>query len=101
LLLGEEAGRYLFRIVALKEILSNPKKYGFNFREKDLYTNIPTYKVEVDSAVTDFTQFAQSFGINYKILKLHNPWLREPHLNNKSKKPYYVEIPKEGYYGLN
>ena len=101
LLLGEETGRYLFRIVALKEILSNPKKYGFNFREKDLYTNIPTYKVEVDSAVTDFTQFAQSFGINYKILKLHNPWLREPHLNNKSKKPYYVEIPKDGYYGLN
>ena len=101
LLLGEETGRYLFRIVALKEILSNPKKYGFNFREKDLYTNIPTYKVEVDSAVTDFTQFAQGFGINYKILKLHNPWLREPHLNNKSKKPYYVEIPKEGYYGLN
>jgi len=101
LLLGEETGRYLFRIVALKEILSNPKKYGFNFRDKDLYTNIPTYKVEVDTAVTDFTQFAQSFGINYKILKLHNPWLREPHLNNKSGKPYYVEIPKEGYYGLN
>ena len=98
LLLGEETGRYLFRIVALKEILSNPKKYGFNFRDKDLYTNIPTYKVEVDTAVTDFTQFAQRFGINYKILKLHNPWLREPHLNNKSRKPYFVEIPKEGYY---
>ncbi|WP_339894092.1 lytic transglycosylase domain-containing protein [uncultured Algibacter sp.] len=101
LLLGEETGRYLFRIVALKEILSNPKKYGFNFRDKDLYTNIPTYKVEVDTAVTDFTQFAQRFGINYKILKLHNPWLREPHLNNKSRKPYFVEIPKAGYYGLN
>ena len=101
LLLGEETGRYLFRIVALKEILSNPKIYGFNFREKDLYTNVPTYIVEVDSAVADFTQFAQRFGINYKILKLHNPWLREPHLNNKSKKAYYVEIPKEGYYGLN
>jgi len=101
LLLGEETGRYLFRIVALKEILSNPKKYGFNFRDKDLYTIIPTYKVEVDTAVTDFTRFAQRFGINYKILKLHNPWLREPHLNNKSRKPYYVEIPKEGYYDLN
>ena len=98
LLLGEETGRYLFRIVALKEILSNPKKYGFNFRDKDLYTNIPTYKVEVDTAVADFTQFAQRFGINYKLLKLHNPWLREPHLNNKSRKLYLVEIPKEGYY---
>lgn len=101
LLLGEETGRYLFRIIALKEILSNPKKYGFNFREKDLYANIPTYRVEVDTAVTDFTQFAQRFGINYKLLKLHNPWLREPHLNNKSRKQYYVEIPKEGYYSVN
>lgn len=101
LLLGEETGRYLFRIVALKEILSNPSKYGFNFRDKDLYTNVPTYKIEVDTAVTDFTQFAQRFGINYKLLKLHNPWLREPHLNNKSRKLYHIDIPKEGYYDLN
>ncbi|MCH4552462.1 lytic transglycosylase domain-containing protein [Aestuariibaculum lutulentum] len=98
LLLGEETGRYLFRIVALKEILSHPAKYGFNFREKDLYQEVPTYKVKVDSAVTDFTKFAEGFGINYKILKLHNPWLREPHLNNKSRKMYEIDIPKEGYY---
>ncbi|SFZ92506.1 Transglycosylase SLT domain-containing protein [Flaviramulus basaltis] len=98
LLLGEETGRYLFRIVALKEILSHPAKYGFNFREKDLYKNVPTYTVEVDTAVTDFSKFAQNFRINYKILKLHNPWLREPYLNNRSRKLYHIEIPKEGYY---
>ncbi|MBT8271501.1 MAG: lytic transglycosylase domain-containing protein [Flavobacteriaceae bacterium] len=100
LLLGEETGRYLFRIVALKEILNNPDRYGFNFRYKDLYSNIPTFKVEVDTAVTDFVDFADRFGINYKILKLHNPWLREKHLNNKSQKLYYIEIPQEGYYSI-
>ncbi len=100
LLLGEETGRYLFRIVALKEILNHPGKYGFNFREKDLYTNIPTYQVKVDTAVADFSKFAQGFGINYKILKLHNPWLREPHLNNKSRKEYTIDIPEEGYYSV-
>jgi membrane-bound lytic murein transglycosylase D len=98
LLLGEETGRYMFRIVALKEILNNPAKYGFNFRHKDLYKTIPTYKVAVDTAVTDFVKFSEGFGINYKILKLHNPWLREPHLNNKSRKQYFIEIPKDGYY---
>jgi len=98
LLLGEETGRYMFRIVALKEILSHPKKYGFNFRDKDLYAHVPTYKIEVDTAVANFTKFAQRFGINYKVLKLHNPWLRESHLNNKFRKPYLIEIPKEGYY---
>jgi hypothetical protein len=98
LLLGEETGRYMFRIVALKEILNHPDKYGFNFRHKDLYKPIPTFKVAVDTAVTDFVKFSEKFGINYKILKLHNPWLREPHLNNKSRKEYFIEIPEEGHY---
>lgn len=100
LLLGEETGRYVFRIVALKEILSHPQKYGFNFSEEDLYKKIPTYKVEVDTAVTDFAGFAKKFGVNYKILKRHNPWLREPNLNNKSRKKYYIEIPEKGYYSV-
>jgi len=98
LLLGEETGRYVFRIIALKEILSNPDKYGFNFRDKDLYRYIPTYKVAVDTVVTDFASFAKGFGINYKILKIHNPWLREPKLNNASRKEYFIDIPQQGYY---
>jgi hypothetical protein len=100
LLLGEETGRYLFRIVALKEILNHPNTYGFNFNENDLYTSVPTYKVEVDTIVKDFSEFAKGFGINYKILKLHNPWLREPHLNNKSRKKYSIDIPKDGFYSV-
>lgn len=98
LLIGEETGRYLFRIVALKEIMKNPKTYGFNFNDTDLYNIIPTHEVVVDTDVTDFTAFAQEHGINYKILKIHNPWLRETRLNNKSKKKYIIDIPQKGYY---
>jgi hypothetical protein len=100
LLLGEETGRYVFRIVALKTILSDPLTYGFNFTDNDLYQTIPTVGVEVDTVVTDFTKFAKRFGINYKILKIHNPWLRESKLNNASRKKYRIEIPKEGYYSI-
>jgi hypothetical protein len=100
LLLGEETGRYVFRILALKEILQDPKRFGFNFREKDLYHDVPSYKVKVDTAVTDFPAFARSFGINYKILKIHNPWLREAHLNNRSRKEYFIELPEKGYYSM-
>ena len=98
LLLGEETGRYVFRIVAVKEILSNPKRYGFNFNKEDLYNHIPTFNVLVDEPITDFNAFAKQYSINYKILKLHNPWLREAHLNNVSGKEYLIKIPKEGYY---
>ena len=98
LLLGEETGRYMFRIVALKEIMTHPKKYGFNFSEKDLYKTVPTYKLKVDTAVTDFVKFAEKYDLNYKQLKIHNPWLREAFLNNKTRKVYSLEIPNKGYY---
>ena len=98
LLLGEETGRYIFRILALKEILKDPAQFGFNFREQDLYYEVPTYEVKVDTAVTDFVKFAESFDINYKILKIQNPWMREDHLNNSSHKLYTIKIPKKGYY---
>ncbi len=98
LLLGEETGRYVFRIMAIKEILSNPGKYGFDISQDDLYTNVPTFSVEIDTPVLSFADFAQQYEINYKILKRHNPWLREPHLNNSSGKKYTLEIPNKGYY---
>lgn len=98
LLLGEETGRYVFRIIAAKEILNHPEQYGFNFREKDLYEYIPVKEVVVDSAVSDFTQFVEPFGINYKILKIHNPWLREKNLENDSGKKYILKIPEPESY---
>lgn len=98
LLLNSETSRYVFRILALKEIMNNPEKYGFNFRQKDLYTNIPTYKVKVNTPVDDWAEWVKPYGINYKILKIHNPWLRDTFLKNASGKEYFIEIPEEGYY---
>lgn len=98
LLLGEETGRYVFRILAIKEILSDPAKYGFLLDQEDYYTEVPTFQVEVDTPVADFAVFARQYEINYKLLKRHNPWLREPHLNNASGKKYQIAIPHKGYY---
>lgn len=98
LLLGEETGRYVFRILAIKEILSHPGKYGYVVEKEDLYNNVPTFQVEVDTPVANFADFARQYEINYKILKRHNPWLREPHLNNASGKKYQMAIPLKGYY---
>ncbi|MFT7118054.1 MAG: membrane-bound lytic murein transglycosylase D [Flavobacteriales bacterium] len=98
LLLGEETGRYVFRILALKEILKNPKNFGFNVDPTHGYEVIPTKNVLVDYEVDDLSAFAKANDINYKILKIHNPWLREPSLNNKSKKKYTIAIPEKGYY---
>jgi hypothetical protein len=98
LLLGEETGRYMFRIIAIKEILSNPVNFGFNVAPEHRYQQIPVTSELVDYEVDDLAAFAKARNINYKILKIHNPWLRESNLNNKSKKAYQIDIPKDGYY---
>tara|TARA_Y100000385_G_scaffold195744_1_gene202598 strand:- start:8 stop:952 length:945 start_codon:yes stop_codon:yes gene_type:complete len=100
LLLNPETGRYVFRILAFKEILSNPEKYGFFVNQDDLYQAIPTNTIVVDTPIEDFAKFAKQQGINYKILKIHNPWLRDTFLKNASEKKYYIKIPKPGYYVL-
>lgn len=97
LLLTEETHRYVFRILALKEIMQNPVLYGYTLRQDELYNSIPTKKIEVDSTITDLAAFAKEQGINYKILKVHNPWLRDKKLTNSSKKKYVIEIPTSGY----
>ncbi len=98
LLLGQETGRYVFRIMAIKEILNSPEKYGFLIEEEDMYNAVPTFQVEVDEPVFSFADFAKEYEISYKVLKRHNPWLRQPHLNNASKKKYTIQIPNKGYY---
>ncbi|OYU82015.1 MAG: murein transglycosylase [Flavobacterium sp. BFFFF1] len=97
LLLNDETSRYVFRILALKEIMKNPEMYGFTIAPQDLYSNIPTRKLEVDTTITDLAAFALEQGINYKILKIHNPWLRDRKLLNAAKKKYIIEIPTTGY----
>ena len=97
LLLTEETSRYVFRILALKEIMKNADKYGYLIPNEALYVNLPTRKVVVDATITDLAAFALTQGINYKILKIHNPWLRDKQLMNPLKKSYTIEIPTKGY----
>ena len=94
LLLGRETSRYIFRILAVKEIMENANNYGFIFQENDLYKPYEIRKIELDTAISNITDFSKKMGVNYKTMKLHNPWLLENHLNNKSRKKYIFKIPK-------
>lgn len=100
LTLNSETARYVFRILAIKELMQNPKKYGFNFRKKDLYQPIPTETIILDSSVVDFGIWSKSVGINYRILKYHNPWLRQEYLKNSAGKSYSIKIPKKGHFWI-
>jgi membrane-bound lytic murein transglycosylase len=93
--LNNETSRYVFRILAVKEIMKNPKKYGFIFDKRHLYNELPTYSVMIDSSITNLISFAKQYNITYKDLKIYNPWLRDRKLENKDGKTYYIKIPKK------
>ena len=95
LLLTEETARYVFRILACKELLQSPKKYGFNIPAEHLYQPEELVEISVDRSIDDLVGFAKEQGINYKILKKHNPWLRKPKLTVRSGKSYVLSIPRK------
>ena len=93
--LNSETSRYVFRIIAVNEIMQNPKKYGFMFRKKDLYSMPSFRQMEVDSTIFSLSNFAKSHDINYKLLKQFNPWLRAASLPVESEKKYILKIPTD------
>ena len=91
--LNDETSRYVFRIIVIKEIMENPRKYGFVFRDNDLYTHPQVKQIRVDSTIDNLYSFAKDNNINYKILKKYNPWLRISKLPDESRRVYYIDIP--------
>lgn len=91
--LNDETSRYVFRIIVIKEIMENPRKYGFVFRDNDLYTHPQVKQIRVDSTINNLYSFAKDHNINYKILKKYNSWLRISKLPDESRKVYYIDIP--------
>lgn len=100
LLLPEETSRYMFRIMAMKEIMSNPYHYGFVLYRDQLYRPIATEEITVSSSIADLTKWAKEHGYSYYHLKEFNPWLRANKLTVRSGKTYTILLPKpeEMYY---
>lgn len=93
LYLNDETSRYVFRIIAIKEIIEHPRQYGFNVNPQHLYDEEPLKYVEVTESIKDLVAFAKSQGTNYKLLKRHNPWLRDDKLTVKKGKRYRIALP--------
>ena len=95
ILFGEETKRYVFRIIALKNIVESPESFGFYIKKEQMYKPTKYKELKVDIPINSISDFSKNLGLSYKNFKIHNPWLLENHLNNKSKKVYTILIPEE------
>lgn len=95
LFLPEETSRYMFRIMAMKEIFRDPYRYGFVLYADQLYRPIRTRQVRVTSPIADLATFAKQHGTTYFQLKEFNPWLRDSKISARKGVTinYQVDIP--------
>ena len=92
--LVEETSRYMFRILAAKTVLENPKAYGFVLKRSQLYPYIaPKEIITTTQQIDDLAAFARKHGVTVAQLREENPWLREYTMNNKSGRTYHIRIP--------
>lgn len=94
LLLNDETGSFIYRILAYKTLLSNPQHFGVNNKLKST-SSFPAFKiVKVDSSITNLSAFAKHLNTNVITIKTFNAWLIGDKLTNTEKHVYEFKIPK-------
>lgn len=94
LVLLPETSRYIFRLLAVKTVFSNPQAYGFELKAQDLYPTIPIAKtININKPVNSWASVAKKHGLTYLQLHEANPWIRSASMTNKQGKLYKVKIP--------
>ncbi len=93
LYLADETMRYMFRLLAMKTVMENPKKFGFRISADQLYQPMEFRTVTVDTPVEDWPSWAKEQGIDYLTLREYNPWIRAKSLPKMQLKTYTVKIP--------
>lgn len=93
MLLPEETMRYIFRILAFKQLIGEAERFGYVIPHYDQYKPVTVRYKEVTTSIPDLAAFAIENGTNYRTLKQMNPWLRSRKLTVKPGKVYKVSLP--------
>ncbi|NBU73122.1 MAG: lytic transglycosylase domain-containing protein, partial [Bacteroidetes bacterium] len=84
--LNNETSRYLPRILAIKTIMKHPERYGFHLTAAQLYLPYETTEWTIQEPVANWAVYARSQGMDFRQLKIFNPWIRKPFLHNKDRR---------------
>lgn len=92
--LNSETGRYVYRLLAIKEVMNSPEKYGFYISSENLYFPHEVREIAVSADISNISDFALENGSNLREVKALNPWLRKSYLTVKPGKVYSISLPK-------
>jgi hypothetical protein len=95
--LNTETARYVYRILAFKLILENPKAYGYFVPENEKYAPHRFKTITVTENIPSLVNFAKEHNTTYKELRILNPWFNNTSsfkLSASKKDPYEIRVPE-------
>lgn len=95
LAINNETSRYVYRILAYKVLMQDPRQYGFYVRQKDCHQPLQYDTITIDSTITNMPMFAKALNCPYKYFKILNPQVRSDKLTNPNKKTHTFKIISE------
>lgn len=95
MMLNRETAGYMYRVLALKTVIENPEKYGYNLNRKNYYPRLNLLAVKVDSSITDLSRFASTYNTTAEVIRIVNPWIKANKISNPEGKKYILRLPKD------
>ncbi len=89
--LNKETARYIYKIIAVKEVMENYDKYDFPALKSSHYHEERLKQLHIDSAVVDLRALARENGISLDQIKKYNPWIKGDKLTSEER--YVLQIP--------
>ncbi|MFN8397855.1 MAG: lytic transglycosylase domain-containing protein [Bacteroidia bacterium] len=102
LYLNRETAAYVFAILAIKTVLTDPAKHGFDLKPYQLYAPLQYNVMTVDTTIPDLITWSLVQGTTYKMVKVLNPWILGDKLDipkakaGEGAKVYKIKVPKPG-----
>jgi hypothetical protein len=92
LLLNDETSRYVFRILAIKQIFESPEDFGLNIRKEHLFAPY-VYRYDTLRTSTNWIDYAKAQGTTYKTLRIYNPWIQDDDIRVGRNESFVVSLP--------
>ncbi len=90
--LNAETASYVYKIVALKDLVENTKKYGMKYQR---FGVAPSRLLSISESIPDLLAFTSKQGLKYEKVKELNPWILGNRLTIKdSTKAFYIRVPR-------
>jgi len=91
--LNSETAKYLYKVVALKEVMERPTQYGIALNKGVNYGEEPVKYITIKQSIPSLETWAQTQKVPLRVIRAFNPWLRGSRLTVKAGKTYKIALP--------